>query len=882
MNLSRNSPAASVHTGALLEREVELARLEQCLEQVALSGSGVVAFIGGEAGVGKTTLVREFCARRGPREHVLQGACESLLAPRPFGPFIDLAEYSDGELGGLIDVGAKPHAVASALLRELQDDPTLSVVVLEDLHWADEATLDVLRLTARRLAGVDALMLVTYRNDELGRWHPLRALIGELGASQTIVRMSLMPLSLDAVRSLAEPFAGDAEMLYRRTGGNPFFVNELLASEGETLPDSVADAVLARAARLSPSARQLLETIAVAGPQAELWLLERLRDHPEQQLSECLESGIVVSAGDAVAFRHELMREAIVSVISDHEKRTLHHAALRTLAAPPWGEPDLARLAHHADGCGDPDEVMRFIAPAAARAGRLGAHREGAALYQRALEYGDALPLEARAQLRERRAAECYLVADFEGAEPEQQQALECYRQLGDELRQAAALSWLSNLVWETGSVSDALPMAIHAVRQLERLGANKQLVIAYSQVAQLKLAAEAPGEAREWASRALELAEAIDRPRQLVAALITVGWVEFFAGQDPGLAKLERAIATGTAGGFDHDVAAAHVVVARTAARLRRYELAERHVRAGLEYCDGRDIDLWRYYLLAWQSKLELWRGSWDEAARLAQICLGKPCPFSRIHALVALGLVRARRGDPQAWAPLDEALASALPRREFQWIGPVAVARAETAWLEGRPEAIAAEIEPALGFPTRHGDPYAAAVAYWSWRAGLAPGLAAVKDERHPELLEMSGQWAAASERWRELGCPYEAAVACLGSDDPEPLGQALSELQGLGARPAEAMFSRRLRQCGVRSIPRGPRARTRQNPAGLTPRELEVMAQLCDGLRNAEIAERLVISEKTVDHHVSAILRKLDAQTRGEASAKAVKLGLAGQSR
>ncbi len=880
MSLSTQSSAASGHTGALLERDGELERLEQCLEHVALSGSGMVACIGGEAGVGKTTLVREFCHRHDARVRVLQGACEPLLAPRPFGPFIDLAESSEGELAHLIDEGAKPHTVASALLRELEEDATPSLVVLEDLHWADEATLDVLRLIARRLAGVSALILLTYRNDELGRWHPLRVLIGELGATQTIVRMSLMPLSLDAVKSLAEPFDGDAEMLYRRTGGNPFFVNELLAREGETLPDTVADAVLARAARLSRSARQLLETIAVAGPQAELWLLDRLRDHPEQQLAECLESGIVVSAGDAVAFRHELMREAIASVISDHEKHTLHRAALQTLADPPWGEPDLARLAHHADGCGDPEEVMRFIAPAAARASRLGAHREGAALYERALAYGDALPLQARAQLCERRAAECYLVADFEGAAPEQQQALDCYRQLGDELRQAAALSWLSNLVWETSSVSDAVPMAIHAARQLERLGAKKELVIAYRQVAQLKLAAEAPGEARGWALRALRLAQAIDRPRQLVAALITLGWVEFFTGQDSGLAKLEHAIEAGTAAGFEHDVAAAHVVVARTAARLRRYELAKRHVGAGLVYCDGRDIDLWRYYLLAWQSKLELWRGSWDEAARLAQICLGKPCPFSRIHALVALGLVRARRGDPQAWAPLDEALASALPRREFQWIGPVAVARAETAWLEGRPEAIAAEIEPALEFPMRHGDPYAAAVAYWSWRAGLPPGLAAGKDERHPELLAMAGRWADASERWRELGCPYEAAVACLGSDDPEPLGQALSELQGLGARPAEAIFSRRLRQCGVRSIPRGPRARTRQNPAGLTPRELEVLALLCDGLRNAEIAKRLVVSEKTVDHHVSAILRKLDVPTRGEASAQAVKLGLAGQ--
>ena len=355
--------------------------------------------------------------------------------------------------------------MASALLRELQKDATPSLVVLEDLHWADEATLDVLRLTARRLAGVGALILLTYRNDELGRWDPLRVLIGELGASQTIVRMSLMPLSLDAVKSLAERFAGDGEMLYRRTGGNPFFVTELLAGMGQTLPDSVADAVLARAARLSPSARQLLEAIAVAGPQAELWLLGRSRRdraEPGRMLRE---------RGGRLPRRHggvPSRADARGSRLRDQRSREaqLHRAALLALAEPPWGEPDLARLAHHADGCGDPDEVMRFIAPAAARAGRLGAHREAAALYERALAYGDALPLQARAQLHERRAAECYLVADFEGAEPEQQQALDCYRQLGDELRQAAALSWLSNLVWETGSVSDALPMAIHAVRE--------------------------------------------------------------------------------------------------------------------------------------------------------------------------------------------------------------------------------------------------------------------------------------------------------------------------------------------------------------------------------------------------------------------------------
>jgi DNA-binding CsgD family transcriptional regulator len=866
-------------TFALLEREAELSRLGRCLEQVAFSGEGMVTFVGGEAGVGKTTLVRELGIARDPHHHLLYGASEPLLAPRPFGPFLDLGEALGGELSELIEEGAKPHAVAGALLRALSQEDATSLVVLEDLHWADEATLDVLRLTSRRLSGVGALIVVTYRNDELGPWHPLRTLIGELGASQTILRMSLAPLSPEAVSVLATPFGVDADMLYRRTDGNPFFVSELLTSVGETLPESVTDAVLARAARLSPGARSVLEAIAIAGPHVELWLLDRLTGPVQDQLAECVEGGMIVSNRDVVSFRHELMREAIGSAITAPQKHELHAAVLQALSESPSGEADLARLAHHADGTGDPDAALRYITPAAARAAKLGAHREAAALYEHALSYRDALPLQVRAQLLERRAAESYFLAEFEAAEPDQKQALACYQKLGDERRQAAALSWLSNLVWETGSMSDAQPMAIRAVEQLERLPPGRELLAALIQVAQLKLAAEEPGEAGAWALRACELANQSGHPRANVAALITLGWVEFFTGEDSGLDKLERAIALGDAERFDADVAAAHVVVARTAARLRRYDLAERHVRAGLEYCDGRDIDLWRYYLLAWQSKLELARGRWDEAARIAEVCLGKPCPFSRIHALVALGLVRARRGDPQAWAPLDEALNTALPRQEWQWIGPVAVARAEAASLEGRPKSIAAEIEPALGFEMRHGDPYAAAVAYWSWRGGLGSPLSAAPDGNDPHLLEISGDWAAAADRWRALGCPYETAMARATSDDPQQIAEALRTLHSLGARPASAMVSRRLRDLGVRAIPRGPRRRTRENPVGLTARELDVLALVCEGLRNTEIAQRLVVSRKTVDHHVSSILRKLDVHTRGEASAQALKLGLTG---
>jgi DNA-binding NarL/FixJ family response regulator len=861
----------------LVERDDELAVLEHAFE-TATAGRGGIALVTAEAGGGKTALIDRFCACRPQRARVLRGACDPLLTPRPLGPIHDFAPGAGSQLTERLVGDAVPYQVAAGLLEELRDNgPT--VVVIEDVHWADEATLDVLSVLARRIESIGVLIVLSYRDAAVDAAHPLRVVLGSIATGVALTRLPLAPLSHEAVGELAEPFGLDAEELHEVTGGNPFFVTEVIASGGDDIPATVRDAVLARAARLSPEARAVLEAAAVAAtPLAELWLVEALSGEIDARLDECIASGMLVDSGGAVAYRHELARLAIEESLPTARRLSLHRSALEALTSRRLDEVNLARIAHHADGAGDAEAVLRFAPAAGAYAASVGAHREAAGQYARALRHADALPPREVAELLRRRSRECYLTDQADEAIDALQREVAIHRKLGDRAKTGETLAKLSTISWCPGRGEEARTIGRQAVALLEQLPPGPELAGAYANLAFLQgWAADHEG-ANQWARRALDLAETLEEPSVLCQALVVVAWRVLPRDRERGLALVERATALAKEHGFEEHLGDTYLARAESAVWAYQDDVARLAFEEGLTYCRTHGNDITELYLLAGRAEFELDVGRWSDAAESATLVLGRRAvsTYPRTTALWVLALVRARRGDPGAPALLADARALAHPTREVGRIVSVALAGAEIAWLRGCTGEAAEATDDALELAIEAGSAGdIVRIQAWRRRAGIKERLHAVPEG--PYELELSGDAAGAAALWREFGRPYDAALALADVGTEEALRESLEALTALGARGAAAIVSRRLRALGARDIPRGPRRATRLNAAGLTARQSEVLALLATGLRNAEIAERLFLSQRTVDNHVAAILGKLGADNRVGAVAKAAELGL-----
>ena len=861
----------------LLEREPPLAALAAYAGEAG-GGEGRLVLIAGEAGVGKSALAEQFAAQSPAGARWLWGACDGLFTPRPLGPLFDLADDLGGDLQALCRSQAPREELFTALLRQVSEPGTVTIVVVEDIHWADEATLDLLRFLGRRIKTSNVMIIATYRDDELAAGDLLLTALGELSRQPATRRIGLAPLSAGAVAELAAASGLDAAGLYRLTGGNPFYVTEVIAAGLDAVPAAARDATLARAAGLSGPARQVLETAALTGTRCEPELLEAAADCPPEAVTTAVGTGLLVDDGGELRFRHEIARLAVEQAIGPRRVGGIHARLLAALEAA--GCTDEARLAFHAEGAGDSAAVIRYAPAAAARASSLAAHREAAAQYERAIRFADPADVVTLAGLYDGLAYECSLIDRWPDSAEAGRQALELWRQAGDRRRQGATLFQLSLAMWRLCRGEEMVAAIESAQAILEPLGPGVELAMVYRIEAGLRLDEADSAGAVELARRSQAMAAQLDAPAVLSDALNTEGCAEFQGGRD-GTGLLRQALEVALAGRLEQQAGRAYANLQAIYNGRREFTEAERVYAEGVAYADEHDIGTYATCLRGEQARVLERTGRWDEAAALCVDVLGLVAsPINRLSSLITLGKLRARRGGPGVWDCLDEATRSAEGTAEPEWIAAARLARAEAHWLAGDQDAAAQDAALAADVAPRCDAWVRGEIAAWLRRVHpAAPGLAAPGEYAEPYRLQAEGHWEKAVQLWTDLGCRYEAALVRYDTSDETALRDALLIFTDLGAAAAVQLTRHKMRQSGMPSVPAGPRSATRADPLGLTRREREVLELISAGLTNAEIASRLFISVKTVDHHVSAVLAKLNVPTRA-AAARAAGPSLAGQ--
>jgi DNA-binding CsgD family transcriptional regulator len=834
--------------------------------------------VSGEAGIGKTSLVRTFCKQLQKGVTVYQGTCDALFSPRPLAPLYDiLLQFRTDLWKSSADI-AERALLFNSFFHELSQQQKAVLIVFEDIHWADEATLDFIKFLARRITQLKCLFVLTCRDNEIHAHQSISNLLGQL-PPDSFTRIQLPALSKQAVEQLAGEKGFNGQHVYSISGGNPFYVNEILASYSPGVPDNIKDSIIAVYNRQEIATRQAWELLSILPTGLEINYVEKIDMASAAAVEKSLASGILIAKGDCICFKHELYRRTIEASLSPLLRVALNKKILDLFGEIFLRTGETERIVHHAKNANEYDLVVKYAPVVAAKAAAVGAHTEACRLYLSAIEYYQGKDKDLLIRFYELYAYECYLTNQAKEAIIYMGKSMQLWKAKNDPEKIGNCLRFLSRLWWFEGNRKNAENFAQQAIAILADQPPSRVKAMAFSNMSQLKMLSDEAAVCIQWGAQAIAMARELNDEEILSHALNNVGTVQMKnqSTEQKGYGLLQESLSIAVKNAFHEHAARAYTNMGTVGVSVREYTAAGKALEEGINYCEERDLDSWTAYMLSWKARLCLETGLWATAYTIADNLVKntrQPAVVT-ISALVVMATIKMRRGDVDALDFLLEAKVKAFEAGEMQRILPSLVALMEYEWITGKIIIEQENLSRAIGMMAQLNNIFEYnGFAFWLRKArgqqlpvaALYPGY----DTQNTATIKR------AAAVWEKLGCPYEQAlILSEGTDDDKR--KAISMVQALGAHTVYEKMKLEMRISGIKSIPRGIRKTTQLNPAQLTSRELDVLRLLKEGWQNKELAARLFISAKTVDHHISSILFKLDVNSRAKAVQEAIRLGI-----
>jgi len=860
----------------LIERDGFLTTLQSKFDSI-LDGQGHCVFITGESGIGKTSLVNAFCKLQESNYRIYSGTCDALFTPRPLAPLYDILLQIGSDIidnKALLDDRATLFANIFQVISNLKDP---SIILFEDIHWADEATLDFIKFLGRRISRIPCLFLLTYRDNEIHASHPLRIVLGQL-PPDNFSRLLLPPLSRKAVEKLSAEKGYVGEDVFSVSGGNPFYVNEILASYSPGIPDNIRDSILAVFNQMNEKTRKVWELLSVLPTRFELKYLEIIQPFYADAVANCMAAKIIVVENQTIFFKHELYRRTVETALSPLVRVELHKQILHLFLKHFEATGEIERIIHHAKNANEYGTVTQYAPVAAKKAAALGAHIEAAKLFYTAIEYYPGNDKNELLELYESYAYECYLTNRMKEAIIYQCKALTIWKDRNDQENIANSLRLLSRFWWFEGNHAEAESFARRAIEQINEAAPSKIVASVMSSMSQLKMLSEETESCVYWGEKAQKMAKELGEDAIYAHASINLGTLYFLSSdsRQKGLELLQDSLDISLKKGFQENIARAYTNFSSGYIELKEYESGNKYLEKGIAYCEARDLDSWTSYMISWKSRLLLETGNWNEALRIAENLINAEghARIIRCFSYLVAGTVKMRRGDLISRDLLMEAKSIAFDANEIQRMVPVCNALLEYEWLYSHSLITEQELSD---FSNRYLDNPRAShnkeFEFWLHKVrGINIRGEAVGGHHTPHQPEDYLK----PLYWKKTGCPYMHAMTLFLGNDEEKR-EAIAMVQRLDADVVYDKLKQEMRAEGIKKIPRGIRKTTIANPAQLTGREMDVLQLLREGMQNKEIAGKLFISAKTVDHHISNILFKLEVSSRAKAVMEATALGI-----